>query len=278
MRKRIVTIGGGTGQPELLRGLREYDVDLTAIVTTIDNGGSSGRLREKYGILPPGDIRRCLAALSARPELVSEWEHRFSDGPNAGHTVGNLVLLEAFQKYGDVHEALQHIQERYQIRGNVLPVTLEQTNLIARLEDGSIVRGETNIDIPKHDPSLRIESVWLDPAATTTPQVRQAIADADMVVLSMGDLFTSLIPNLLVAGVTQAIAQSKARVVYICNRSTKPGETDHFTPQDFYATVERYLAPAKLDEMIVDDIANDNNPALVSGPKAAAVIMKLCNS
>lgn len=304
---KIVTIGGGTGQPELLRGLVKYSqFDITAIVSVMDNGGSSGALREHYSVLPPGDIRRCLSALSLRGEEVYRWwDFRFSDGPFSGHTIGNIVLTGLTQEYGGIHRAIDVVSDLFQVRGRVLPVTDAPAHLIAKLDDGTEVRGEAAIDVPQHDATQHIAQLWLEPAIATTEQVRKALHEADVVVLSMGDVYTSILPNLLVRGVVESIAQSSAKVIAVCNRSTKNGETHNFSCNDIARVFRQYLSPARLHTLLVDsgdlpfpdqgqrvsrvpvdggvtvvqrDLADSNNPQLLSGEKVAAVILELCAS
>jgi uncharacterized cofD-like protein len=304
---KIVTIGGGKGQPELLRYLASYPHEITAIVSVMDNGGSSGVLRDAYHVLPPGDVRRCMTALSPRwKELDSMWNYRFSDGPLAEHTVGNILLTALTLEYKDMQAAIDMMMGLFTSRGRVLPVTHAQANLMAQLADGTQITGEAAIDVPTHSMNSPIAKLWLEPAVQTTRDVSAAIAFADIIVLTMGDLFTSVLPNLLVGGITEAIASSHARVVAVSNRSTKRGETDGFTTRDFSRVFQQYLAPAKLDVLLVDaeslpcpggfeavrvvapddarvqmlqrDIANPERPELVSGERVAAFLNELCTS
>lgn len=299
--KKIVTIGGGSGQPELLVGLREHDVELTAVVTMMDNGGSSGVLREERGVLPPGDVRNCMVALAENPEALGRtWNARDANG----HAAGNFVILDAVEKHGSWEAAIQALSAEHHVSGRILPVTTENANLVATLENGATVHGEEAIDVPAHDATLSIQKIALDQPVHATDTVLEAITQADCIVLTMGDLYTSVIPNLLVAGVTNAIAQSKATVVYVCNRSSKSGETHGFSSKDYVDILNRYLAPAKLTHVIIDnnsvahpnvalqvqvedmpdtqvistDLANENAPLYVSGKKAADAVYRLCTS
>lgn len=303
---KIVTIGGGKGQPELLRYLAEYPHDITAVVSVMDNGGSSGQLRKAYNVLAPGDVRRCITALAPDAKAADElWNYRFSDGPLAEHTVGNLVLAGYTKQLGSLQKAIDLSTKQFASRGRVLAVTEELVDLCAELEDGEVITGETDIDIPQHEASLHIAKLFLQPQAQATAEVIDALKNADMIVLTMGDVFTSVLPNLLVTGVVDAIAQSHAKVVAVCNRSTKYGETHGFTSQDFCATFQKYLAPATLHLFIEDtgeytadgiefvrhadladtsvqlvrrDIAVTEKPQYISGKKVAAVINELCTS
>ncbi|MBI4023169.1 YvcK family protein [Candidatus Berkelbacteria bacterium] len=250
-RSRIVTIGGGTGLYVLLQGLRDYDVDLTATVTMTDDGGSTGELRDEFGVLPPGDIRRCIVALSESPELMKElFQYRFQRGAVAGHSFGNLFITALKEITGSDERAIREAARLLNVRGRVLPVTLDDRQLQATLEDGSVIRGETNIDIPKHNGRLRIRALSLNQPARANPRVLEAIRQADLIVLGPGDLYGSVIANLLVTGIPQAIARSRARVAYVVNLMTKHGETNGFAVHDFVKTIDRYLQPAKLDYVV----------------------------
>ena len=237
---KIVTIGGGTGTYQLLRGLRGMEV--TAIVSMADNGGSSGRLRDEYGVLPPGDIRKSLIALSGSPELMrSIFAYRFDKGCLCGHNLGNLIITALIDITGSSGSAIKEAGSILNIQGRVLPVTLDDSQLMAELEDGQVITGETDIDVPKHDASLRIKRVYLSPDSEVYPDCIDTIRDADMIVIGPGDLYTSIIPNLLVRGVPEAILSSRAKIVYVCNIMTKHGETTGFKASDFVSEIERYL-------------------------------------
>lgn len=249
--KRIVVIGGGTGTYTVLSGLKEYPVHLSAIVAMSDNGGSTGVLRDELGVLPPGDIRRSLIALSESPQIIRDlFNYRFESGGLEGHSFGNLFLTALEKITGNFEEAVKEAGKVLSIRGDVIPATIDNTHLYATLEDGTVVTGETNIDIPKHDGKLRIRDVALKPMARATKSARKAILSADLIVLSPGDLFTSLIPNLLVKGIPEAIRASKANVVYCCNLTTKHGETNGFGVDDFASKIEQYLGKGEIDYVI----------------------------
>lgn len=259
-RPKIVVLGGGTGTYVVLSGLRDFPVDLTAVVSMADSGGSSGRLRDEFGILPPGDVRRALLALSALPlekvNLRQLFDYRFSNGNGlAGHSFGNLFLTALTHITGREDLAIEEAAKILDVHGQVLPVTLDHAHLGARLEDGTIIKGETNIDIRRVRPELRILDVFLDPPAKVFPAAARAILVADLIVLGPGDLYTSLVPNLLVEGVNQAIAKSAGKLVYVCNLMTKHGETDGFTAGDYVLEVKRYLGGAnkKLTRVLVNN-------------------------
>ena len=225
---KIVAIGGGTGLSTLLRGLKRSTTNLTAVVTVSDDGGSSGRLQKELGILPPGDIRNCLVALADDEALVTDlFQYRFSEGEGlTGHSFGNLFLAAMTGITGNFDKAVKESSRVLNIKGRVLPATLETVRLCATLADGTIVRGETNIS-KSHEAIVRLS---LEPAGARPPaEVLEAIETADAIVLGPGSLYTSILPNFLVDGIAQAVARSGALKVYVCNVMTQPGETDAFT-------------------------------------------------
>lgn len=247
-KKKIVVIGGGTGTFTVLSGLKKYPVELAAVVTMADDGGSTGALRDQYGVLPPGDIRRALVALSESSQLLRDlFNYRFRSGSFTGHSFGNIFLTSLHKITGDFGRAVNETAKLLRIKGKVIPVTLNDIRLYARLSDGTILRGETNIDIPKTLVRAPIEETWLKPQAVINPAAKRAILDADMVVVGPGDLYTSLIPNLLVKGVPQALKLSKAKKVYVANIMTKFGETHDFTAEDMLSELERYAGTNLID-------------------------------
>ena len=227
---KIVALGGGTGLSTLLRGLKRVSTNLTAVVTVFDDGGSSGRLRREQGILPPGDIRNCLVALAeAEPLLTKLFTHRFRGGELDGHSFGNLFIASMSQVTGDLETAVKECSKVLAIRGRVLPTTLHDVTLCAELSDGTIVEGESSITRA----GGTIRRVVLKPERVPPLQdVLDAIADAELIVLGPGSLYTSVIPNLLVEGVVEALRCSRAVKVYVCNVMTQPGETRGFRASD----------------------------------------------
>ncbi len=227
---KIVVLGGGTGLSTLLRGLKKISTNLTAVVTVFDDGGSSGRLRREQGILPPGDIRNCLVALAeAEPLLTKLFTHRFKGGDLDGHSFGNLFITSMSQVTGDLETALKECSKVLAIRGRVLPTTLRDVILCAEMSDGTVVEGESAITRA----GGTIRRVFLKPGRV--PPMRDAldaIADADLIVLGPGSLYTSVLPNLLVDGVVAALRRSRALKVYVCNVMTQPGETRGFLASD----------------------------------------------
>jgi uncharacterized cofD-like protein len=230
-RKRIVIIGGGTGLSTLLRGLKKFPVDITAIVTVADDGGSSGRLRDDYDIPPPGDIRKVMAALSDVEPLVEEmFQYRFSESVDlGGHSLGNLMLTALTDITGDFSHAIREMSRVLNVHGTVLPAANQTITLHAELDDGTIVTGESKI--PTYN--QRIHRVFLTPDdVEPLPDTIKAIQKADLLVFGPGSLYTSILPNLLVQGIQQAILESKAHNIYICNLMTQAGETHNYSAAD----------------------------------------------
>ncbi|MDD5760714.1 MAG: uridine diphosphate-N-acetylglucosamine-binding protein YvcK [Candidatus Pacebacteria bacterium] len=252
--KKVVVIGGGTGVFTVLTGLKNYPLHLSAIVTMADDGGSSGILREEFGILPPGDLRRALVALSSESQILADlFNYRFINGTGLkGHNFGNLFLTALERITGDFNQAVKEAGKILGIKGKVIPVTLDYTRLFARLENNFLVVGESNIDIPKHDGRLFIREVFLNPKPKANKEALEGIKEADLIIIGPGDLYTSIIPNFLVKGIKEAIQKSQAKKVYICNIMTKFGETNHFTAEDFFATIEKYLGKNVIDYFLVN--------------------------
>ena len=257
--KSIVVIGGGTGSYTVLWGLKGYTSRISAVVTMMDSGGSSGRLRDELGQLPPGDLRQCLVALSPGEStavtLRRLFSYRFSKGGGLdGHNFGNLFLSALMEITGDANRAVREAGRMLGIRGQVLPVTLTNTTLYARLMDGTLIEGEMNIDVREGNADVPIDLVFLDPPAVANEPVLEAIASADAIVIGPGDLYSSIIPNLLVDGIQEAISASPARKIYVCNLMTKHGESDGFTASRFIREIKGYLGEdAHIDCAIVNN-------------------------
>lgn len=255
--KKIVVIGGGTGVYTVLTALKPYFENLIAIVTMADDGGSTGILREEFGMLPPGDIRRALIALSASPNkrLAELFSYRFSEGVGlTGHNFGNLLITALHRITNNFEEAIKEAGKLLAIKGKVIPVTLGRSNLMAELEDGTLIKGESNIDIPNHDGNLKIKRVWLKPPAEINSNAQKAILEADLIIIGPGDLYTSLIPNLLVGGVKEALQKTKAKVLYFVNLMTKFGETNGFAASDFISILESYLGQGVLNFVAMNNV------------------------
>jgi len=252
--KKLVRMGGGSSGYTLLHGLKELPFDITAVVTMFDSGGSSGVLRDEFGILPPGDVRRALAALAEgrRGEILRNlFNFRFNaEGSVNGHSFGNLFLAALSSIYGSDIEAIRKASELLDLKGTVLPVSLDKSHIHAILEDGTEIVGETNIDIPQHDGNLKIDKVFLDPPAHIFEEADAAIREADVIIIGPGDLYTSILPNILVEGMPQALQESKGKKVVICNMMTKWGETHGFVASDMVKELLRYSGLKKFDYAI----------------------------
>ena len=221
---KIVTIGGGTGLSTLLSGLKKFTRNITAVVAVTDEGGSSGRLRQEWGVLPPGDIRNCIVALAENDSsLNSLLNFRFDRGELKGHNLGNLILLATTEMMGDFQRAVEELNKLLAIRGQVLPVTTETVTLKGQTEDGSLISGELQIS----DNGSKLAKLWIEPSnATPLDGVRKAILSADVIVLGPGSLFTSVLPNLLLKEVALLLKESSAPIIYVANLVTQPRETE----------------------------------------------------
>jgi uncharacterized cofD-like protein len=246
--KRIVTIGGGTGQFALLSGLRDLQgIEVTAVVSMVDSGGSTGRLRDELGILPPGDVLKCILALSPHRDVARTLLlKRFSqDRRLRGHNAGNMLLTTLSRYTGSFPRGAQALAEILDAKGAILPVTTDSATLVAELTDGSRIFGEEAIDIPRGTQRERIREVFLVPhhseSISVYPPVLEAISRADAILVGPGDLFTSIVPNLVVPGVSPALRETRARLLYVVNIMTKFGETHGFSGPDFVQTLETLL-------------------------------------
>jgi uncharacterized cofD-like protein len=242
VKRSVAVIGGGTGSFHVLSGLREVpELEIRSIVTMMDSGGDSGRLRDEFGVLPPGDLRRCLVALSGESALLRElFSFRFSEAPLAGRSFGNLWLLALTRMLGSEQEALEATLRLLQIRGRVIPVTWDHAHLCAELEDGTRIESEAGFSDARRDPRVAIRRVYLAPLARANPEALAAIAESDFVVLAPGDLYSSTIPNLLVDGIADALRASPAPLIYVQSLMTRPGETHGFPASRFVAEIARY--------------------------------------
>ncbi len=248
---KIVAVGGGTGLSMLLSGLKEYTSNITAVVTVADDGGSSGRLRQQFDILPPGDIRNCLVALADASTMMRDlFQFRFEQGSElAGHNFGNLFITVMTRLTGDFEKAIKETSKVLALRGQVIPSTLSNVCLVAEHKDGSITEGEYKI--PRAYKA--IERVFLKPEyPEATPEALKAIEEADIIVLGPGSLYTSIIPNLLVKGISDSIVASKAIKVYVCNVMTQPGESDSYKASDHVNTLIKHSHPRILDYCIIN--------------------------
>lgn len=251
----IVAIGGGTGLPVLLKGLKAYPAEITAVVSVADDGGSSGRLRDELGIIPPGDIRNCLVALADDTSLLAQaFQHRFEGGALAGHSMGNIILAALAGNEGDFVKAIACAGEALGGRGRVIPASLDYLTLCAEKTDGGQVTGQAAImSLPG---SCR--KAWLEPADARAPrEAVDAIRNADLIVIGPGSLFTSVIPNLLIADIRVALAEADCPRIFVCNVMNQPGETDGFGVADHVLAVSEHAGSNIIDTVIVNDNVPD---------------------
>ena len=252
--KKIVTIGGGTGNSILLRGVKNFTSNITTIVTVADDGGGSGVLREDLGMLPPGDIRNCLVALAnTEPIMEKLINYRFSNGQLKGQSLGNLLIAAMNDICGDFNEAIKEISNVLAITGKVLPMTLDNVKLFAELEDGSTIEGESNITFLNRKNGGKIKRVYTSPKLILPlKESIDSIMDVDIVLLGPGSLYTSIIPNLLVTDISQALKKTKAEVVYILNIMTQPGETNGYSVTDHVAAIIDHANSNIIDKIVVN--------------------------
>ncbi|MCX8074506.1 MAG: YvcK family protein [Clostridia bacterium] len=252
---KIVMIGGGSGLSNILRGLKEHTSNITAIVTTFDDGGSTGKLVKEMDVLAPGDIRKCIAALSTSEATVERLlTYRFRDGHIDNHSLGNLFIVAMTDITGSFANAVEKISEIFKIRGKVLPVTLDKMKLCAGLDNGEVVVGEDNIPARVREIKSPIKQIFLkEGSCKPAPEVIESIKDANIIVIGPGSLYTSVACNLLVDEVSRAIIQSKAKKVFIANLMNQPGETDGYTLSKHVNEIERYIGKHVLDYCIAND-------------------------
>lgn len=252
---KIVVLGGGTGLSTLLRGLKSYTSNITAIVTVADDGGGSGVLRETLGMLPPGDIRNCLLALADTEPLMEELlQYRFNDGMLKGQSFGNLFIAAMNGICTNFEEAIQKMSDVLAVKGKVLPVTLSNVKLFAELENDYIIEGESKISKREKYNDIPIKKVYIEPSnAKPLIEAIQAIDDADIIILGPGSLYTSIIPNLLVEDIVRHLESSKANKVYVCNIMTQPGETINYTVCDHIDAINRYSKKKLIDYAIINN-------------------------
>ncbi|WP_106496702.1 gluconeogenesis factor YvcK family protein [Lentibacillus sp. Marseille-P4043] len=246
----VVVIGGGTGMPVLLRGLKDLPINLTALVTVADDGGSTGRLRSEMAIPAPGDIRNVIAALSdAEPMLLDLFQHRFANGNGlSGHSMGNLLLAAMTSLTGDFYTGIKEICRVLNVKGNIYPISNESMSLHAEMDDGSIVSGESSIPLAHK----KIKHVFLEPQPVKPlPNAVKAIEQADLVVISPGSLYTSIMPNLIIPQIDVALRKAKGNVVYVCNVMTQAGETTGYTASDHVRAIHDHIGESCVDSIVV---------------------------
>ncbi len=259
MKKKVVVLGGGTGMSNLLMGLKNFPLDISAIVTVCDDGSSTGILREEFNIPAVGDIRRVLVALSETEPLVMDlFNYRFKTTSDLdGHTVGNLLLTAATEICGNMSDGIEALSRVMNLKGKVIPLTEDNVTLVGKMKDGSIVEGEHNITLSKS----KIEKVYYKERPKVNKEALKAIKEADLILFSMGSLFTSIIPNLLIKDIVTEIDKSNAKIMYVCNMMTQPGETDNFKVSDHINMLNKYLGKRKVDVVMANNAKIDKKMA-----------------
>jgi len=268
--KKIVAIGGGSGLATLLRSIRDYPAEITAIVAMTDDGASSGRLRKDFDILPPGDIRKCIAALSDSEDVLLDlFQYRFKRGPGLkGHSLGNLLISAAKDMYGNFELAIEYLCELFSVKGRVLPSTLEDIKLVAEFEDGKKIKGESKL--VKYGYKHLITQIFLDKKANSNIKAVKAIIDADYIFVGPGSLYTSIIPNFLLTEILDSFNKSRAKKIFVCNISTERGETEKFDVYSHIKVLENYG--------ISFDVIIANNRKFKEGSGDGYVMPVECNS
>ena len=249
--KKVVVLGGGTGMSTLLKGLKLFPIDITAVVSVSDDGKSTGRLRKEFNTVAVGDIRRVLTSLSETEPLIEElMNYRFETTSDLnGHAVGNLILTALANITGNLSDGIESLSKVFNLKGKVLPLTEDNVLLAAIMKDNSVVVGEHKITASNKE----IKKIFYNKKAQTNPLVLKEIADANLIILSMGSLYTSVLPNLINNDVKKAIEKSKAKIMYVCNMMTQPGETDGFTASDHIKSINKYLGKRKVDIIVAND-------------------------
>lgn len=252
---KLVVFGGGTGLSILLRGLKKYTGELSAVVTVADNGGGSGVLREDLGMLPPGDMRNCIIALSdIEPTMIKLMQHRFKDGYLNGQSFGNLLIAAMYEIFGDYEHALKEIGSIFRLSGKVLPMTLQDAQLKAFLDSGECILGEKDIPEFVNKSGSRIDRISLVPeVCMPLDETVRDIKEADIIILGPGSLYTSVIPNMLVHNIPELISESRATKFYICNLMTQPGETDSYNVYDHVSAIIKHSNRYVIDYVIAND-------------------------
>lgn len=259
MKKKVVVLGGGTGMSNLLKGLKNFPLDISAIVTVCDDGSSTGILREEFNIPAVGDIRRVLVALSETEPLVMDlFNYRFKTTSDLdGHTVGNLLLTAATEISGNMSDGIEALSKVMNLKGKVIPLTEDNVTLMAKMKDGKVIEGEHHITETKG----KIEKVYYKEKPEVNKEALKAIKEADLILFSMGSLYTSIIPNLLIKDIVDEIDKSKAKIMYVCNMMTQPGETDNFKVSDHVEKLNKYLGKRKLEIVVANNAKIDKKMA-----------------
>ncbi len=246
--KKVVTIGGGTGSFTLLSGLKKYPIELSAIVSMADDGGSTGILRDELGVLPPGDVRQCLVALSDTPDMLRElMNYRFAEGGLEGHSFGNIFLSALEKITGDFGRGVEEAAKILNVRGEVVPVTLSNTRLYMELKNGDVLSGEHEINVSQKFEEVGVKKVALRPRPKVNPLALKKILEADLIIIGPGNHYCAIIPNLLVPGIAEALRKTKAKIVYNCNLISKHGQTDLFSLEDYVREINGYIGRERID-------------------------------
>lgn len=250
-KSKIVCLGGGTGNFVVLSGLKKYPVKLSAVVAMTDDGGSSGILRDELGILPPGDIRQCLVALSGEDLTLRRlFNYRFDNGTFKGHNFGNLFMVALEKVTGSFDKSVEKASKVLNVSGKVIPVTLDKVRLMAKLKNNCLLKGEDAISKSKLLSKYKVKKLFIKPKARANPKAISAIKKADLIVIGPGNIYCSILPIFLVEGISEAIKKSKAKKVYNCNLMTEKGHTNDFEVEDFVGTIECYLGKGVIDYII----------------------------
>jgi len=248
--KQIVCLGGGTGVSVVSSALKKYPINLTAIVTMFDSGGSSGKLRKELGILPLGDVRQCLVALSDKNDFIPFFHYRFGKGELKGHNLGNLLIAAAIGVTGSLNKAIEKIAKILNVKDRVVPVTLEQADIVTVLKNNKKIKEEERIINCSYLSKIGVKKIFLTPEVKANPEAISAIKNADLIVIAPGKFYTSILPIFLVKGISEAFRKSRAKKVFICNLMTQKGNTDGFSVEDFLTILEKYLGKDVIDYVI----------------------------
>ncbi len=249
--KNIVTIGGGTGSYALLSGLKKYPLNISAIVSMADDGGSTGTLRDELGVLPPGDVRQCLVALSDSSEALRKiMNYRFENGGFKGHSFGNIFLSALEKTSGTFAEGVEKAAKILNVSGEVIPVSEEQMRLYVCLKNGKILAGENCLDHNEEIRLIGVKKIFLNPQVKASKKAVERIKNADFIIIGPGDLFGSIMPNFLVKGIGEAIKKSRAKIIFNCNLTNKKGQTEKFSLEDYVSAVEKCIGKSKIDFVI----------------------------
>ncbi len=250
-RKKIVTIGGGTGSFTLLGGLKKYPVDISAVVSMMDDGGSTGILRDELGVLPPGDVRQCLVALSDSSEMLRKlMNYRFDKGGLKGHNFGNIFLSALEKINGNFSKGVEQASQILNVKGEVIPVTDDDTNLFLQLQNGKLIKGENEINHNFEIEKIGIKKIYLNPRAKASKKAVQRILEADLIVIGPGNYYCSIVPNFLVKGISEAVARSKAKVVFNCNLVNKKGQTEKFDLDEYLKSINKFIRKDRIDFVV----------------------------